>query len=85
MQPQSNGRAVQNYTTHAGTAYREAISLSKAGKKAKYLNNLSLLFGEWPDETRLAEGLQLCDEIARVDPDFQWTEKTRAELERRLR
>jgi len=68
----------------AETAYREAISTSKPSRTAKYLNNLALLFCVWPDLTRIDEGLQLCDQVAKHYPKFSWRQKTRSELEKRL-
>jgi tetratricopeptide (TPR) repeat protein len=68
----------------AEAAYREAINLSASPRKAKYLNNLALLFWVWPDTTRLAEGLQLCEQAILIDLNFPWAATTQSKLNERL-
>lgn len=68
----------------AEIAYRKAISAARPLYAAKYLNNLVLLFSVWPDDSRLDEGLGLCDRLAREFPQFRWTSQTRAVLLSRM-
>jgi Tfp pilus assembly protein PilF len=69
----------------AETAYRIAIESSTPPGQAKYLNNLARLFAVWPDNSRIAEGLELCSSAELANPDFPWTTNTREMLEQRSR
>jgi tetratricopeptide (TPR) repeat protein len=67
----------------AEIAYRTAINTSRPQQEAKYLNNLALLLSVWPDKSRLDEGLELCERLARDYPQFRWAANTKAELLKR--
>ena len=70
--------------SEAETAYRGAMATPDVPGIAKYRNNLALLFSVWPDDTRIREGLELCDLIAREHPEFRWTAITRTALQQRV-
>lgn len=69
----------------AEAAYREALRFGKPRWMAKYLNNLAVLFLNWPDNSRLEEGIELCDRANNIDPSFPWSVEARTALEEKLR
>ena len=70
--------------SQAEAAYKTAVGLTEGANRAKYLNNLALLFLAWPDRTRLAEAVGLCSEALNLNPAFAWIKDTEARIVTRL-